>query len=119
MRPSTRPRRSCERLNGAAEQQHLERGRGRDGEGARREQPEALRVDGAAAGSVRQLREQRRTDDVEQHVDAQHPRQRAAPDAVGVPNRRQRGADDRDVERRDEHAGEQIREDRPEVGGRH
>ena len=63
--------------------------------------------------------EQRRADDVEQHVDAEHPGQRSAADAVRIADRWQGRTHDRDVERRDEHAGEQQRENGPWRAGSH
>ena len=97
--------------------------RGRDHQRADREQRDVERVDESATQAVGQLGHDRRADQVEQHVDRQHPRDRAFVDAEVGAQRGQRRADDGDVERAHQHADEQDGQDRAgggaSLGGGH
>jgi hypothetical protein len=99
------------------EQQPERRGKGYP-QRAGRKQRETAREQGTAAAAIGQLREQRRADQIEQHVDAEYPLQRPAADAVVLADGRERRTDDCDIEGGHEHAREQDRENhrlRPRV----
>ena len=82
-----------------------------DESGADRKQREALDEHRPPAGAIRVFGQQRCTDHIEKHVDAEHPGQVAPRDVERGTNGRKRGTDDGDIESAHEHAAEQHAKD--------